>query len=220
MHFLGYFALLTVTIAGSLVAQDQVPAQEDIAPVVQTPAGYKVDFDNQDIKVVLSALAQAAGVNVTFSDLPEIRTTLRLGQPVPKEQLVSMMRQVAEGNGLVMRQRGTLIHISEPGDAEEEPEADMGPPPDLRIYTYRMKYNTATEVAPILTNLFTGVGAPRARPNSNRQQRERLQRRYQRRIAESKSYIRVVADEYTNTLLVRATPEEWKDIKKIIARID
>lgn len=241
MRSLKYLALLMVAAPAPLIAQDPAPAG-------QTTDGYTIDFDNQPIQVVLSALAQAAGVNVVFGPLPDIQTTLRLGQPVPKEQLVDMMRQVAEGNGLVMRQTGSLIRIGQPDDLEE-PAWDMGPPLDIRIYTYRLKYNNAAELAPVLSSLFTGASVQRSMPSGSRNSRRRgsnsnnnvrsvspfssngasalarmlgsdANRRNSRSPVTSQDHIRIVAEEYTNTLLVRATPAEWEWIQEIIKELD
>src|SRR5689334_14955262 len=110
MRSLGYLVLLLAMTPLSVAAQGQAgPGQ---AGVGQTAAGYTVDFNDQDVRVVFSALAEAAGANVTFGALPDIRTTLHLGQPVPKEQLLDVMRSIAEQNGLTMTTDGSLVRIA------------------------------------------------------------------------------------------------------------
>ena len=42
----------------------------------KTPAGYVMDFQDQDLRVVLSAVAEAGNLNVTFANIPTKRVTL------------------------------------------------------------------------------------------------------------------------------------------------
>src|SRR5204862_2841375 len=85
-------ALFLALGAGPLGAQRgarppaQPPKPVDTSLVRKTPDGFVLDFQNQPLNVVLSAIAEAGGLNVTFSNLPTTTTTLRMGQAVTKEQ--------------------------------------------------------------------------------------------------------------------------------------
>ncbi len=244
-----------------------------------------VDFDNQDIRVVLSALAQAAGVNVTFTNLPTLKTTLHLGQPVPQGELLGVMRSIVESNGLQMTEDGPLIRI-EPiaGGRRRFPFLATEEQAPLQLFTYRLKHASASQLAPILMSLFTGVPVTRAapgaqggpgggqagpvqvvpgqgtiitnfsiqqpdataaggRPNAGagagapaQANRQRVQQFLQRmfggaggaasqgqvagQLSGSTAEIRIVAEESTNSLLVRATQQDWELIKQVVESVD
>jgi len=308
MRFPWYFALVLATLSpAAIAAQRPSQSQSGATPRGVTPssAGYTVDFNDQDIRVVLSALAEAAGTNVTFSNLPEIRTTLHLGQPVPKDQLLDVMRGVAEQNDLRMTVEGPLVRIAQARSRGENEFAGFQESrPRVELHTYRLKHASAAQMAPLLMNLFAGsslsdggaapgggaggnggqANAPNVplnfglggggngntttvnmipSPNGNaapgapscsingqpadcnqflsagsglnslleqalasqaqgQGQRSGRRGRFPRgggAVADV-SQVRVVAEESTNTLLIRSTPQEWEWIQKIIEDVD
>src|ERR1051325_280565 len=146
--------------------QTQPPANQrtDTSTVKRTPAGFVLDFQDQQLRTVLSALSEAAALNVSLSNIQDQRVTLRMGQPVTREGMVEVLRQVSEQYGLKMRESGTLIRI------EGAPPVRTTPGPSLaqqlqqqqqqvqqRIYTYRLKHAVAEQIAPVLSNLFSGA---------------------------------------------------------------
>lgn len=275
-------SLRSLALAAPLVAPlaAQTPSVSPAVPVVQPAStGFKVDFDNQDIRVVLSALAEAAGVNVTYSNLPEMRTTLHLTTPVPKEKLIDVMRDIAESNGLAMSDQGPVVRIGLP----HGPESWAAQRQDVRLYTYRLKHGNAIQLAPVLMTLFSGtaLGAasppiPPAAENASPQSSTPVRMRFSMgdgqsggqvvmtpgqvvmtpapgangasapgvsqflesfvnnlsgaeaaiaqvanaQAAEALSQVRIVAEETTNSLLVRATPGEWELIQQVLGTID
>ena len=72
---------------GGRRAQQQAPADTtkpaakkiDTSLVRKTPDGFVLDFQEQELRVVLGAIAEAGGLNVTFANLPATRVTLRGG---------------------------------------------------------------------------------------------------------------------------------------------
>ncbi|MEO7363809.1 MAG: hypothetical protein ABI120_25985, partial [Gemmatimonadaceae bacterium] len=70
----------------------------------KTPVGYVLDFQDQDLRVVLSAVAEAGNLNVTFANLPTKRVTLRMSSAVSHDDLIDVMRGLAESNQLQMTQ--------------------------------------------------------------------------------------------------------------------
>ena len=68
--------LVALFIGGGALAQQPTGART-------TPQGVVIDFEDADIRTVITALAEAADLNVVFADLPARRITLRLRQPVP-----------------------------------------------------------------------------------------------------------------------------------------
>ena len=64
-----------------------------------------------ELRVVLGAIAEAGGLNVTFANLPATKVTLRMGQQVSKAEALDVLRGVAEVNGLKMTESPSLIRI-------------------------------------------------------------------------------------------------------------
>jgi hypothetical protein len=46
--------------------------------------GVSLDFQDQDLKVVLDALAAAGDLNVSMTNIPNQRVTLHMGKPVSR----------------------------------------------------------------------------------------------------------------------------------------
>ena len=67
----------------------------DTSLVRKTPDGFVLDFQEQELRVVLEAIAEAGGLNVTFANLPATKVTLRMGQKVTKAEALDVLRGVA-----------------------------------------------------------------------------------------------------------------------------
>jgi type II secretory pathway component GspD/PulD (secretin) len=181
------FALLAVALPA--IAQRGAAGRGATPPTRQdttrrAPAtSVALDFQDQELRTVLDAIAAAGQLNVALSNIPSQRITVHMGQPVNREQMVDMLKQVAESNGLKVTTSPTMIQI-------------VGPPPEpigrqtpaqllaaqlaqanqqqqLRLFTYRLKHASAVQLAPVLTNLFTGAattfrgGGQTVIPNAN-----------------------------------------------------
>ncbi|HEY4321317.1 MAG TPA: secretin N-terminal domain-containing protein [Gemmatimonadales bacterium] len=122
--------------------------------------GLSLDFQDQDIRVVLEALAEAGGINLTLSNLTPRKVTLRMAQPVDKVEFASMIRSIAEANDLKVAQAGSLLQVTgAPPVAAVTPLqllAQQSQAAELRLYTYRLKHASATTIAPVLLSLFSG----------------------------------------------------------------
>jgi type II secretory pathway component GspD/PulD (secretin) len=131
---------------------------------------YALDFQNQDLQVVLSALAEAGNLNVTMTNIPSQRVTVRMAKGAPKDTLVTMIRSLAEANGVKFSTAGSLIRLD--GDPNSSPAAQQAAvtaaqnaalqqqaaQQQLRLFTYRLKHASAVTVAPVLMNLLGAGG--------------------------------------------------------------
>ena len=95
-----YFSRYALCVVGIVMAvptaaRAQTPASAASPTPVVTPAGILVDFQDAELRYVISALAEAAGTNVVYGDLPPKRITLRLRQPVAKENILALLRSLA-----------------------------------------------------------------------------------------------------------------------------
>lgn len=143
----------------------QTPAKPDTAK--KPPASVSLDFQDQDLKVVLDALAAAGDLNVSMTNIPSQRITVHMGRPVNRDGMIDVLKNVAEANGLKFTQTPTLIQIS---GAAPEPRNTLTPQQILqqqlaqanqqqqvRLFTYRLRHASAVQLAPVLTNLFSGL---------------------------------------------------------------
>jgi len=142
-------------------------------PHAQTPdttkkaGGVSLDFQDQDLKVVLDALAAAGELNVSLTNIPSQRVTLHMGKPVTREAMIDLVKNVAESNGLKVTQTATLIQISgptpEPANRPNQQQqtlaqqlAQQNQAQQMRLFTFRLKHASAIQLAPVLTSLFSG----------------------------------------------------------------
>jgi type II secretory pathway component GspD/PulD (secretin) len=145
--------------------------------------GVSLDFQDQELKVVLDALAAAGDLNVSMTNIPNTRVTMHMGRPVSREGMIELVKSVAESNGLKVTESPTLIQIA--GPAPEPPNRtnpaqslaqqllqQQQQQQQLKLYTYRLRHASAVQLAPVLTNLFSGfIGGGRGNttiiPNPN-----------------------------------------------------
>ena len=170
--------LVASVVAAFLVLPEGALAAQRGAPPVRQPAiGVRVDtvrqqgavaldFQNQELQVVLSALAEAGNLNVTMTNIPSQRVTIRMARGFTRDTLVAMVRALSEANGVKFTAQGSLIRLE--GDPALAPAAQttalqraqqaqaqqQAAAVELKLYTYRLKHANAVTVAPVLMNLL------------------------------------------------------------------
>jgi type II secretory pathway component GspD/PulD (secretin) len=133
----------------------------------KTTAGVSLDFQDQELRVVLDALAAAGDLNVSMTNIPSQRVSLHMGRPVTREGMIELVKSVAESNGLRVTETPTLMQIAGPQPAAEtrqsaaqqllQQQLAQNQQQQVRLYTYRLKHASAVQLAPVLTNLFSGL---------------------------------------------------------------
>jgi len=221
-----------------------VGAQEPQAVRV-TDNGVLVDFQDADLRVVITALAEAGGINVTYGDLPARRVTLRMQQPVPKTDILPLLRSLAQSNGLKVTEDGGFVRL-EPGGAGQTAQAkdsSGGSSEETRLFVYRLKHVRAAKLASTIQALFGGSGggeraaAPgihpvplsegirdtqgaMLRPDSTPRVSVDLGPRKVGLPGQLGGDVQIVADETTNSLLVRAQPADWEIVRQAVEALD
>src|SRR5690606_17498493 len=99
-----FVSLLTCVVLVHSPAQ----AQQPVRPV---PGGVLLNFQDADLAFVLSALAQAAGLSYSYSDLPQKPVTLRTTQPLSAEQVLGLLRSIAGANGVSVTLENGLLRL-------------------------------------------------------------------------------------------------------------
>lgn len=245
------------------LAQAQRGTGRDTAIVRKAPDGVVLDFVEQEVSVVLRAIAEAAGLSVTLSNMPDERVTLRLQTPLTRDAALDAMRAVAAGHDITMQEGSAVVRLVGPprvvpgGRTAER---------TLNLYTLRLRHTTAAAIAPLLMNVLTGSGSPgasgrgtstaigriqgvqrgpggvapaapadntgaMARPTSGTEVGAPVLLRdaggaiFGQQVATgtggaSFSDIRIVADDATNSLVVRATPEDFQAVQQLVQTLD
>ena len=243
--------LATLLVITALAAPLPMPAQ-GAAPargINRTSAGVELNFQDTDLRVVISALAEVAGFNLVYSSLPSRTVTLRTGRPITTEEVRAYLESVVRANGLVMTREGSLLRIT------SEPEVTTPPPPmerapigatsgEMRLFVYRLKHADAEQLAPTVAALFGGSvggsigGRTPARSLSDELRRQRVapvnpadSRPSARDLAPLGSEeagfaavvqgsVQVVPDPRTNSLLIRASRGDYESMRGAIAELD
>lgn len=177
--------LSVLTLAGDVLAPGPAAAQEETredTPAADQGEGVSFDFQDADLRTVLAALAEAAGVNIVYSDLPDRSVTLRTARPVPPSGLRDLLASVAASNGLELEERAGVVHVyrpAEPAAGETAAVPDTGRPRPggpPRLFVHPLDHAEAETVAQTLRALF-GLGSLPARRSGPRTDRTSLSER-------------------------------------------
>jgi general secretion pathway protein D len=198
------------------------------AQVRPSQGGVILNFQDADLAYVFSALAQAAGVNVIYSNLPARPITLRTFQPVPPGQLLGLINSLAEANGVSVTEGNGFIRLQGAGPGEQGL-------PDLRqLFIHRLRHARAEDLANTLGRIFgiTTIGNQRTTTSAQTlsqqiQQLQAQQAQVQRQVPivvgggpALLGSVVVVPDDVTNSLLIRATPADYQVIQSAIQSLD
>ena len=235
----------TLLLAG-LLASAGAGAQQP--PVTRSPEGIVVDLQDVDIRIAITALAEAAGLNVAFNELPARRVTLRLRQPVPPDSVRGLLKSIAASQGIQVTEQGMLMRFEAPRPVEPDATAARGSQ-QPRLYVYRLKHANALRLAGTLQGIFGGSlpessGSERV-PLSERLRGQRIPptifdtvtgraraeppaRRGGAAGAAAPTMLRgdvqgevqIVPDETTNSLLVRASAGDWAVVQEAVGALD
>ena len=207
------------------------PAAARQDPVQVTGQGIMLNFQDVDLSYAITALAQAAGLNVVYTDLPAKPVTLRTATPVTAADVANLIRRLAEANDVTVTEANGFMRLQgRPQDVSEEPR---------QLYIYKLKHARAPVLANTLQALFGGgtirAGAPTAAATLSQQLRQmELQAQQGGRggqpppgqfvittaRGELEGDVLIVPDEVTNSLLVRATAADWQVIQQAVQGLD
>ncbi|HUG39519.1 MAG TPA: secretin N-terminal domain-containing protein [Longimicrobiales bacterium] len=237
--------ILALALVGSnLPPAAVVAAQEGEAAdsVTVTADGVVLDFQNADLRLVISALAEAGGLNLVFGDLPARPVTLRMSRPVPAAGILPLLRSVAAANDLTLHEDAGLIRVE-----AAAPQPRRGPAPnrqqeaaaERKLHVYRLRHAQAPVLAQTLGQLFGGRGPAAATPGRPPQDPGRTQRippvrleaepeirvdvgavRQPALAGDVTGEVQIVPDELTNSLLIRAADADFEVIAQAIQALD
>ena len=138
-----------VAIALGIVAPS-VGAQDSVR------AGVRLDFQDADLRAVITAIAEAGGLNVTYGEWPSRRVTLHLPQPVSRAEMLPLLRSVAMANGLRVIADGKLLRIESAETRDASGAVRAAGREGVQLFVYRLKHARAVRLANTLQSLYGG----------------------------------------------------------------
>jgi general secretion pathway protein D len=162
MKRLSILAVLGTLLIGAPGLAQPTKLAPQTKGLTSSASGVEFNFQDVDLRVVLSALGEAAGMNVMFSSVPNRTVTLRTSKPVPVPEVKSYFESLIKANGMGMTQDGSLIRVSGEGARMETLVVDGTPGArsgsgTARLFVYQLRHAQADALAQTLTSLF-GIG--------------------------------------------------------------
>lgn len=229
----------TTVLATALLISIVVPAgAQDTAGVRETTAGILIDFQDVDLRAVITALAEVGGLNVSYGDLPARRTTLRLHQPISRAEVLPLLKSVAATNGLQVVQEDRVIRLlAEDTRTQVAAASKPAPVAESRLFVYRLRHARAAKLAATLQSIFASAApqpsvlqsATAARlvgqtPSSNGDtSKATLGGAASAAVSFSATLhapLQIVSDEATNSLVIRAIDADYETVRHAIEALD
>ncbi|HEU4556783.1 MAG TPA: secretin N-terminal domain-containing protein [Longimicrobium sp.] len=236
---------LVAAVVAALACAAPLAAQET-AGVQRTARGVMIDFQGTDLRLVVPALAEAAGLNITYGELPQRPVTLRTPNPVQASEARRFLESVLRANDLELRDEGggiLRVVSSAPAPAAQQPAAQPDPSQfytpggaqgGVQVFVHRLRHAPAEDVARSIGALFGlgdgSINAPRPRSLTQELRDQAIPQNGQaapvipgqpRGVGtELSGSVQLFADQRTNSLLIRASPGDYATIRQAIEQID
>jgi prepilin-type N-terminal cleavage/methylation domain-containing protein len=221
-------------------------AAQETGGVERTAGGVQIDFQGADMRVVVAALAEAAGLNLVYADLPSRPVTLRTGAPVPVERLRVYLESLLRAHDLrLQEEEGGLLRVVGSGEAAAGPSVPGGtmgpvqPGGPVRVFVHPLRHAPADDLARSIGALYgisDGGGGFRGREErpTSLTQELRGQRYNDTAVPEGsdpsavrdgmdamlEGPVQIVPDMRTNSLLIRATEADYATLSEAINQLD
>lgn len=131
-------------------------AAQDTTRVQVSAEGVTFDFQDVDLRAVIAALAEVAGLNIVYGSLPSRPVTLRTTRPVPASQARDLLVSVARANGLELLEEGAVTRIvtASTQPAQVEPARPTRGAQERRLYVHRLRHARAEVLVRTLRQIF------------------------------------------------------------------
>ncbi len=225
-------ALAAVCLVGS---GRGVMAQNDTNAVAGNDS-VSVRFANVDLRAAIQALARYLDRPVVFGNIGEVRVTLESPRPVPRAQLPDLLRGLLRTYGLSLTEQPGFYTVEQTPQAAPpgQNQASGGP---VQLFVIRIRHARAADVAATVNALYGRGGALGEVSGGQRPTlREGLQqnlvppagtpdvaqqlRPVVTQVAELSGDVTIIPDPRTNSLLVRASRQDFDLIRAAVEQLD
>lgn len=225
--------VLSVHPAIRLSAQDTVAVR-----VVHD--SVSVRFVETDLRAVIQALGRYLPKPVLVGSIQPVRVSLETPAPVPRTGIPALVKGLVESQNLSFTEDSSFFRISPVQDHPPPTSTDLHRPGEGReveLFVIRLKHARAADVAATVNQLFGAGGEFSGRPGlSTGTLSDELRRNVVSPqgapVAPSPSAnppirqsalsgnVTIVPDELTNSLLIRASKEDFDVLKEAVDQLD
>lgn len=160
-----------------------------------------LNFQDIEVRAILQILADFTGLNLVVSDSVKGNLTLRL-QNVPWDQALDIILRT---KGLAMRQNGNVIFIA--------PTEEVAAREKLDLESRRV----VQELVPLRTEIIQ-INYAKAKDFEQLLKRKTGEKGVEQSMLSPRGD--VVADERTNTLIVKDVPDKMGEIRDLVTKLD
>lgn len=224
--------LVTLWAVGSSWVSAQVPA-----PPPSGTDSVTIRLVDTDLRAAIQALGRHLPKPVVTSDIPGERVTLESPGPVPQGQVLELLRGLIESRGLVLEEQESFFRISKmpEGVSVQRPTGVPGGSGQaIRLFVIRLRHAKAADVAATVNQLFGGSGQFSGTGLSTGLLSDELKRDLIPRVGAPvrppagegpaasalAGQVTIVPDQLTNSLLIRATQEDFEVLKQAVEQVD
>ena len=217
---------------------------QDSSAVRTTGTGVTIHLVDVDLRAAIQALAGYLPKPVLTGGLPAVRVSLETPGPVTRAEVGGLLRAMIESHGLTYADDSGYVRIgprpeaASPSAATAEAQRDTQPREPVQLFVVRLKHARAGDVAATVNLLFGGGGEFSGRPGlstgtlSDELRRQNVPPLEARapdasaaappggKSASLHGAVTIVPDELTNSLLVRATPSDFRTLSQAVDELD
>lgn len=222
--------LLLAILAAPVVAQD------DSLLVVRNDS-ISVRLINVDLRLAVQAIARYLDRPVILGNVGEIRVTLETPQPVARADLPRLLRGMLETYGLTLSEDAGYYTVGAVAQAAPAATPGGGATGPIQLFVVPVRHARAADVAATVNALygrasaFGEIGAGPARPTLAEGLRQNLvppsgtpepgqQPALIAQQAELTGDVTIIPDPRTNSLLIRASREDFELIRAAVQQLD
>ncbi len=225
---------MLVLFAPPVLAQDS-----STAAIRETHDSLVIHLVDTDLRAAIQGLGRYLPKTVLTTNVPGTRVTLEPPGAVPRAAVLPLLRGLVETNGLQLTEDSAYFRIEPKPPA---PPATPGPgtpgaPQDIRLFVIRLKHARAADVAATVNQLFGGSGEFSGSTGlSNGTLSDELRRNVvppqgtpgqaappalpPSRPSALSGSVTIVPDERTNSLLIRASQEDYTVLEEAVNQLD
>lgn len=220
---------------------------QDTASVRGRGDSVTVRFLDADLRSVIQAVGRYLPKPIVSGDVPGTRVSLETPSPVSRVQLATLLQGLVEAQNLSFIEDSAFIRIGPKTAAQLEraPVPGGGPAPTygasaqpVQLFVVRLKHARAADVAATVNLLFSGGGEFSGRPGlsngslSDDLRRQNVPPQNGEPVAPKAAPgpgpgsatlsgpVTIVPDQITNSLLVRASREDFEVLRQAVNDLD
>lgn len=212
---------------------------QDSAAVRVLNESLTVRFVDADLRAVIQALGRYLRKPVLVANIPGVPVSLETPTPVPRSGIAALLKGLVESQNLSFTEDSAFYRISPLQDHPPPPSTTggRGAQAEVQLFVIRLKHARAADVAATVNLLFGAGGEFSGRTGlSTGTLSDELRRNVvppqgaaqpaapsanpPTRASALSGSVTIVPDELTNSLLIRASKEDFDVLKEAVDQLD